>query len=61
MIARRRELAALHIRLVGLSTALANAGDVADWMGVRDQALFNFRPNVRPIPIKVPNLSRTKI
>jgi activating signal cointegrator complex subunit 3 len=52
-LARRRELAKLPIRIIGLSTALANAGDVADWIGVPDSALFNFRPSVRPVPIQV--------
>uniref|UniRef100_A0A914I9P9 Activating signal cointegrator 1 complex subunit 3 n=2 Tax=Globodera TaxID=31242 RepID=A0A914I9P9_GLORO len=33
-MARRRELAKLPIRIVGLSTALANAGDVAEWIGL---------------------------
>uniref|UniRef100_A0AAF5PWB9 U5 small nuclear ribonucleoprotein 200 kDa helicase n=1 Tax=Wuchereria bancrofti TaxID=6293 RepID=A0AAF5PWB9_WUCBA len=41
------------VRVVGLSTALANAGDVAEWLGVDDAGLFNFRPNVRPVPIEV--------
>uniref|UniRef100_A0A158Q7W7 Activating signal cointegrator 1 complex subunit 3 n=1 Tax=Elaeophora elaphi TaxID=1147741 RepID=A0A158Q7W7_9BILA len=41
------------VRIVGLSTALANAGDVAEWLGVTDAGLFNFRPNVRPVPIEV--------
>ena len=46
------------VRLVGLSTALANARDLADWMGIpRDahghgQGLFNFRPSVRPVPLE---------
>uniref|UniRef100_A0A1I8BS09 Activating signal cointegrator 1 complex subunit 3 n=1 Tax=Meloidogyne hapla TaxID=6305 RepID=A0A1I8BS09_MELHA len=52
-LARRRELAKLPIRIIGLSTALANAGDVADWIGVPDSALFNFRPSVRPVPVQV--------
>ena len=39
-MARRRELAKLPIRIVGLSTALANAGDVAEWIGVSESALF---------------------
>jgi replicative superfamily II helicase len=38
---------------VGLSTALANAKDVADWMGVHKLGLYNFKPSVRPVPIKV--------
>uniref|UniRef100_A0A915PDR7 Activating signal cointegrator 1 complex subunit 3 n=1 Tax=Setaria digitata TaxID=48799 RepID=A0A915PDR7_9BILA len=41
------------VRVVGLSTALANAGDVAEWLNVSDAALFNFRPSVRPVPIEV--------
>ncbi|KAK6737851.1 hypothetical protein RB195_020139 [Necator americanus] len=40
-------------RLLGLSTALANAGDVAEWLGIRDAGLFNFRPSVRPVPVEV--------
>ena len=46
------------VRLVGLSTALANARDLATWMGIpRDvqgngQGLFNFRPSVRPVPLE---------
>eukprot|EP00917_Polyrhabdina_sp_WS-2016_P026359 GHVP01056616.1.p1 GENE.GHVP01056616.1~~GHVP01056616.1.p1 ORF type:complete len:2004 (+),score=344.28 GHVP01056616.1:435-6014(+) len=41
------------IRFVGLSTALANAHDVADWLGVGRHGLFNFRPSVRPVPCTV--------
>merc|ERR1711871_1745695 len=41
------------IRLVGLSTALANAHDLATWMGIRKVGLFNFRPSVRPVPLEV--------
>jgi replicative superfamily II helicase len=35
-----------HIRFLGLSTALANARDLADWLGVDDSGvgLYNFRP-----------------
>jgi len=42
-----------RIRIVGLSTALANARDVADWMSIGDIGLFNFRPSVRPVPLEV--------
>lgn len=52
-MARRREYAKLPVRVVGLSTALANAGDVAEWIGVPEPALFNFRPSVRPVPVQV--------
>jgi activating signal cointegrator complex subunit 3 len=41
------------IRLVGLSTAVANPGDLASWLGVdRRWALFNFEPSVRPVPMR---------
>ena len=49
------------VRVVGLSTALANAHDLADWLGIERvrkgsaecSGLFNFRPSVRPIPMEV--------
>ena len=41
------------IRIVGLSTALANAGDLADWLGIKDQGLFNFKHSVRPVPLEI--------
>ncbi|MQL86113.1 hypothetical protein Taro_018644 [Colocasia esculenta] len=41
------------VRFIGLSTALANAGDLADWLGVEDVGLFNFKPSVRPVPLEV--------
>lgn len=44
--------AGMHTRLMGLSTALSNAQDVADWMQVPPQGLFNFRPAVRPVPLR---------
>ena len=48
-----------HIRIVGLSTALSNARDLADWMnigtdssGAPSAGLFNFKPSVRPVPLE---------
>ncbi|KAG0485466.1 hypothetical protein HPP92_009545 [Vanilla planifolia] len=41
------------VRFVGLSTALANARDLADWLGVGEVGLFNFKPSVRPVPLEV--------
>jgi activating signal cointegrator complex subunit 3 len=44
------------IRVVGLSTALANAGDLADWLGIPagpGPGLYNFHPSVRPVPLEV--------
>mmetsp|Transcript_15719 Transcript_15719/g.29656 ORF Transcript_15719/g.29656 Transcript_15719/m.29656 type:complete len:2127 (-) Transcript_15719:145-6525(-) len=50
------------IRIVGLSTAISNASDLADWIGIDTSkksfdgnaiGLYNFRPSVRPIPMEV--------
>ncbi|XP_071801677.1 activating signal cointegrator 1 complex subunit 3-like [Asterias amurensis] len=41
------------LRVIGLSTALANARDLADWLGIKQNGLFNFRPSVRPVPLEV--------
>jgi replicative superfamily II helicase len=41
------------IRIVGLSTALANAADLADWLGIKLTGLFNFRHSVRPVPLEI--------
>lgn len=42
------------IRIVGLSTAVANPLDLADWMGINTTGnrlgLYNFRPSIRPVP-----------
>lgn len=48
-----------NIRFIGLSTALANARDLGDWMGINDgnfkgaKGLYNFRPSVRPVPMTI--------
>ena len=39
------------IRFVGLSTALANPRDLADWLGIKQVGIYNFRSAVRPIPL----------
>lgn len=42
------------VRFIGLSTALANSAEVANWLGVgKKSGLFNFRPSVRPVPMTV--------
>ncbi len=41
------------IRFVGLSTALANPRDLADWLGIGRVGVYNFRPAVRPIPMTI--------
>jgi len=48
-------------RIIGLSTALANPVDLADWMGIETKGhgpknrrgLYNFRPSVRPVPTTI--------
>eukprot|EP00794_Sanderia_malayensis_P005235 gene5235-5896_t len=42
-----------NIRIVALSSSLANAKDVAQWLGVSTNNLFNFPPNVRPVPLEL--------
>jgi activating signal cointegrator complex subunit 3 len=42
------------VRIVGLSTAVANPLDLADWIGIGTETkigLYNFRPSIRPVPI----------
>jgi len=41
------------VRIIGLSTALANARDLADWLGIKQTGLYNFKPSVRPVPLEV--------
>ncbi|XP_041762573.1 activating signal cointegrator 1 complex subunit 3 [Anopheles merus] len=41
------------VRIVGLSTALANARDLANWLGIETMGLYNFKPSVRPVPLSV--------
>ena len=42
-----------NIRILGLSTALANARDLGDWLGIEGAGLYNFHPSVRPVSIEV--------
>lgn len=56
IVSRMRYIAGIsgtNVRFVGLSTALANATDIADWLGVQRHGLYNFRPAVRPVPCTV--------
>lgn len=41
------------LRIIGLSTALANAKDLANWLGIGQMGLYNFKPSVRPVPLSV--------
>ncbi|GAO50439.1 hypothetical protein G7K_4564-t1 [Saitoella complicata NRRL Y-17804] len=56
IVSRMKYIAAqrdLSVRVVGLSTAVANAQDLADWLGIRGEGLFNFRHSVRPVPLEI--------
>eukprot|EP01133_Synstelium_polycarpum_P007678 gene7678-8985_t len=41
------------IRMVALSAPVANARDLAEWMGATPSTLFNFHPDVRPVPLQI--------
>lgn len=41
------------VRIVALSSSLANARDIGQWLGCSSQATFNFAPNCRPLPLEV--------
>ena len=42
-----------QIRLLGLLTSMGNGTDVAEWFNVATYNFFNFKPQVRPIPINL--------
>ncbi|XP_019848948.1 PREDICTED: U5 small nuclear ribonucleoprotein 200 kDa helicase-like [Amphimedon queenslandica] len=41
------------IRIVGLSSSVANAKDLGQWLGAGTHSLFNFHPNTRPVPLEL--------
>ncbi len=41
------------IRIVGLSSSVANAKDLAEWIGASSHNTFNFHPNSRPVPLEI--------
>lgn len=56
VISRARYMASQlekNLRFVCLSSSLANAKDVGDWIGAPQQLVFNFAPSVRPIPLEI--------
>ncbi|KAF9914159.1 DEIH-box ATPase [Lobosporangium transversale] len=56
IVSRMRYMAAqleTKIRIVALSTSLANARDLGDWIGATSHSVFNFHPMVRPLPLDV--------
>ncbi|CAN6668065.1 RQC trigger complex helicase Slh1p [Trichomonascus vanleenenianus] len=47
------EKTAQPVRLLGMSTAVANAADMASWLQVKPEGLFNFPQSVRPVPLQM--------
>ncbi|KAI8851535.1 Sec63 Brl domain-containing protein [Chytridium lagenaria] len=41
------------IRIVALGASLANARDLGEWIGATPHSIFNFHPNVRPVPLEI--------
>ncbi|KAF2071489.1 hypothetical protein CYY_007184, partial [Polysphondylium violaceum] len=41
------------IRIVGLSSSIANARDLVLWIGASPTTCFNFHPNVRPVTLDI--------
>ena len=41
------------VRIVALSSSLANCKDVSQWLGASTNCTFNFHPNVRPVPLEL--------
>lgn len=41
------------IRIIALSSSLANAKDISQWLGCNTGATFNFHPYVRPVPLRL--------
>ena len=43
----------VQVFVIGLSTALANTRDLADWLGIKTQGLFIFKPSVRSVLLEI--------
>jgi len=41
------------IRIVALGASMANARDLADWIGASSHSTYNFAPSVRPVPLEI--------
>lgn len=40
-------------RFIGLSSSLANAKDVGDWIGAPSSCIYNFGPDIRPVSLDI--------
>ena len=41
------------IRIVTLGASLANARDLGEWIGANSHSIYNFQPNIRPVPLEI--------
>ncbi|EDQ89655.1 uncharacterized protein MONBRDRAFT_36978 [Monosiga brevicollis MX1] len=41
------------VRIVCLASPVANAKEMAAWLGITSSNVFNFHPNVRPVPLEL--------
>ncbi|KAK1370137.1 hypothetical protein POM88_036229 [Heracleum sosnowskyi] len=56
IVSRMRNIASqidTKIKIVALSTSLANAKDLGEWISAISHGLFNFPPGVRPLPLEI--------
>jgi pre-mRNA-splicing helicase BRR2 len=42
-----------NLRIVGLSVSLSNARDVGEWIGASKHTIYNFRPDIRAVPLEI--------
>ncbi|XP_054265192.1 U5 small nuclear ribonucleoprotein 200 kDa helicase isoform X1 [Macrosteles quadrilineatus] len=42
-----------QVRIIALSSSLADARDAAQWLGCSPNTTFNFHPSVRPVPLEL--------
>ena len=42
-----------NMRIVGLSVSLSNARDIGEWLGATKHTIYNFSPQVRPVPLEL--------
>ena len=40
------------VRIIATGLSIANAKDIAEWLGIQTECIFNFHPKVRPIPLE---------
>ena len=42
-----------NLRLVGICVSLSNAKDLGEWLGATKHTIYNFSPQVRPVPLEL--------